>query len=648
MANIDFTDSIYDAQQGSQSAIQFIYDNTIQLFNKEANAFMRNKNEADRAIRDAYVFIFDHLDSLEDTSKFLLWANEVCKNTCISRLSEAGVFNERVPAEAINLGEISPASDYDPQINMNANMSPDYIQECLEAVLSSLPDNQRACAVLWGEGYPINSISRKLGISPVAVNYTLAYTLGNITNSINMLSANGLPLFGMEPIPYFLWLLISYYQFYQPKEAAPGSASSFSNILRTLMPDEASVYSGGYETEEPEPLDDRVQHVTGVEENDSVPVGFDPDDLDLEDFITGGPEKEEEPAEEPLTVPAMDIISPHKEEFRETLKSEEQAPESGAEADRESSGEEEENAAGVIAGESAAAAAGLAEGETVALETVEGTASEEGTSEAAAAVAEGGAAAGEAVQTEEGGKKKHTGLLITLFIILILLILIAVALLFFRDKVNEILGTNLFGTTEVATEPEPETTTEEPTTPEPETETTTEEPTTPEPETTTEEPTTEEVLGPEYNVQIYADGYALAMRSDTTDDAERLLYIPADEEVHIDETRNGWGHTTYDGQDGWIWLEYTKVAGNALVEQPETLLEVPEEYTIGYTEFGNELRTGPGTYYSTFGPIPEGTAIQIEAYYYDSYSNAVWAYTSYEGHHGWVFLYYYDGGYEEY
>lgn len=618
MAIIDFTDSIYDAQQGSQSAIKFIYDNTIQLFSKEANAFMRNKNEADRAIRDAYVFIFDHLDSLEDTSKFLLWANEVCKNTCISRLSEAGVFNERVPAEAINLGEISPAADYDPQINMSANMSPDYIQECLEAVLGSLPDNQRACAVLWGEGYPINSISRKLGISPVAVNYTLAYTLGNITNSVNTLSANGLPLFAMEPIPYFLWLLMSYYQFYQPKDAEPGAASSFSNVLRTLMPEEASVYSGEYVAEEPEYQDSRVMHVTSVEEGSAAKTpasdhDFTGDELDLADFIKGDSsgEKEQEdkaPEEDTPVVPPMDVIKPHETDAAEEQESEDAAEDAGAEeAEEEKKEETKEDSEG----------SEQVKDEKADIDEILGT------------IKDGGSG-------DDGKKKKHTGLIITLIVILVILCLLAAALLFFRDKVNSLLGTNFFSTTQTVTEPE--TTTPEPTTPEPET--TTPEPTT-EPPTTTEAPTEPETPadpGPEFDVRIYADGDALSMKD--VPNGTGLLYIPSDEKVHISEVDGGWGHTSYDGEDGWIWLEYTKVDGNARVQEPETLLETPETFTIGYTEFNNELKTGPGNYFSTFGPIPEGTELTVEAYYTDDYNGAVWAYTSYDGHHGWVFLYY--------
>ncbi len=686
MATIDFTDSIYDAQQGSQNAIRFIYDNTIQLFYKEANAFLRDKRAADIAIRDAYIFIFDHLNSLEDTSKFLLWANEVCKNTCISMLSDAGVFEERVPAEAINLGEISAASDYDAQINMSANMSPDYIQECLEAVLSSLPDNQRACAILWGEGYPIRSISRKLGISPVAVNYTLAYTLGNITNSVNALSANGLPLYAMEPIPYFLWLLMCYYQYYQPGEMVPGSESSFSNILRVLMPGEASVYSGEYAG--PDYYSDgRVKQVTRhTQENagsaDDDFRDFTGEELDISAFIVPDTKEKEVPVPEEETetpAPEMEVFQPHAdadgesaeqaEGSEDTEKKEESSTKEGsdgsdsgtAESNPESTGdaapsEQKEDTDKEEGAEASSAPDTAGSDQSSAEKAAVLSAADDKT----AAVQKGQPSGDETVSrvndsmvddilfgassmtdaSEVKPPRKHTGLIVTLIVIIAILCLLIAAMFLFKDQVNKILGTNLFNTTQVT---EPQTTVPEPATPEPTTpEPTTPEPTTPEP--TTPEPTTEPETvdpGPEFDVTINLGDSALAMHATPTNDNERLLYIPAGEQVHISEVQDGWGRTTYDGETGWIWLEYTKVAGNARVQEPEagTMLEQPEPYVMGLTEFGNELRTMPGSYCASFGPIPEGTEIMVEAYYEDTWAHSMYAYTSYDGHHGWVYLY---------
>jgi len=609
-------------------------------------------------------------------------------------LSDAGVFNERVPAEAINLGEISSASDYDPQINMSASMSPDYIQECLEAILASLPDNQRACAILWGEGYPIRSISRKLGVSPVAVNYTLAYTLGNITNSVNALSANGLPLFSMEPIPYFLWLLMNYYQYYQPSDPLPGSESSFSNILRVLMPGEASVFSadaydsiyhGDYDSKsEPEPVNVSASRAA---EPDTSFAGFTGEELDVSSFIRpesskpdSGFEKKAEPPASDTDTPLPDVVvfDPHKKEVPE-----DDAPEKDpADTAEEGKDQAEESAEGSTGPESGKAPESSDETEKAAAAKPEDDAEETENTDSStikAAGAAGSTEGSDADKTAETAEtaisgmeektnhdkmvddilfgtlsqatsaqdkpKKHTGLIAALIVIIVILCLLIAAMFLFKEQVNKLLGINLFNTTQV-TEPETtlppvveETTTEEPTTEAPTTqEPTTEAPTTEEP--TTEEPTTADP-GPEFDVTINLGDSALAMHATATNDEDRLLYIPAGEQVHISEVQDGWGRTTYDGETGWIWLEYTKVAGNARVQQPEegTMLEQPEPYVMGLTEFGNELRMLPGSYSASFGQIPEGTEIMIEAYWEDTWAHSMYAYTSYDGHHGWVYLY---------
>ena len=72
MGTLDFTDYIYDAQQGSQSAIKFIYDNTLPSFYKEALAFMRNRDDAECAVRDAYIFVLDHLMIRKNQSAFTM------------------------------------------------------------------------------------------------------------------------------------------------------------------------------------------------------------------------------------------------------------------------------------------------------------------------------------------------------------------------------------------------------------------------------------------------------------------------------------------------------------------------------------------------------------------------------------------------
>ena len=202
----------------------------------------------------------------------------------------------------------------------------------------------------------------------------------------------------------------------------------------------------------------------------------------------------------------------------------------------------------------------------------------------------------------------------------------------FRDQVNKVLGDNWFGSSLFATATEEETTTEAVTEPE----TTTEAPTTTVEttveETTTEEPTTEEVFtGTTYNVLIYADGESLSMYSQPTNESVRITYVPSDYEVTVTETQGGWGHINYEGSDGWIWLEFTKVATNGPIQAPDEMLAQTEERTV-IDSIYMDLRLGATVASSSFGTVPAGTVLTIEAYD----ASYTWAYTSYNGHHGWI------------
>ena len=670
MGTIDFTDNIYDAQQGSQSAIKFIYDNTIQLFYKESMVFLRDKADIDAAIRDTYIFIFDHLNTLEDASKFLLWANEVCKNTCIARLKQYGAFDERIPAEAANLGEILPSSDYDQYINTNASMSIDHVRICLEAVLNSLPDNQRACAVLWGEGYPLKSISRKLDMSTIAVNYTLACTLGNITNAVITLGDNGLPLFSMEPIPFFLWLLINFYENYQPEDLAPGAESTFSNILRILMPEEASIFMSDfiYSEAETDSSNGKVKHITGIESeqfkaeapgyseqmysDDNIThvdedAANQPDESDSNDEFDAEAESNAGSAAEDnesifgsssdtaVPAPDMDIYDARKgqlagaDEPDSSEDTEDETPD--AEADETATDETDEISTDETESDAADAGAGIIIGTPA--DVSDGNASSDNLSDEDKAAIDSIIASADEVTADGAAhkKKKNTALIIVLIVVIVILLAL-LAMFIFRDQVNKVLGDNWFGSSLFATATEEETTTEAVTEPE----TTTEAPTTTiettVEETTTEEPTTEEVFtGTTYNVLIYADGESLSMYSQPTNESVRITYVPSDYEVTVTETQGGWGHINYEGSDGWIWLEFTKVATNGPIQTPEEMLAQTEERTV-IDSIYMDLRLGATVASSSFGTVPAGTVLTIEAYD----ASYTWAYTSYNGHHGWI------------
>ena len=137
----------------------------------------------------------------------------------------------------------------------------------------------------------------------------------------------------------------------------------------------------------------------------------------------------------------------------------------------------------------------------------------------------------------------------------------------------------------------------------------------------------------DYNVNVFETGSeGLALKADANVNAARLAMIPEETPLHIDSyTPNGWGHTTYNGQNGWVALRYTKVNGNVSPAVPSYGFINPTFYkVVGNTEDNSlELRLNPTVESSSFGVVPEDTVVYVEAFVNG------WAYFSYNGHKGW-------------
>ena len=135
-------------------------------------------------------------------------------------------------------------------------------------------------------------------------------------------------------------------------------------------------------------------------------------------------------------------------------------------------------------------------------------------------------------------------------------------------------------------------------------------------------------------VQVYnTDNEGLALKAAPDINASRYLFIPENASIYIDQTSNGWGHTTYMGNTGWVALQYTRIIGSYTASAPSYGYITPATYTVNGTAWeGLELRVDPTISCSTFGPIPEGASVVVSAIIND------WGYTCYNGHYGWANL----------
>ena len=139
-----------------------------------------------------------------------------------------------------------------------------------------------------------------------------------------------------------------------------------------------------------------------------------------------------------------------------------------------------------------------------------------------------------------------------------------------------------------------------------------------------------------FQAKVYdTENEGLALKRAADINSERLLTIPEGKEIRIDSISGNWGHTSYNGYTGWVYLKYIKVTTDYTAEKPAYgWIETTKYYVTGTGNEGLQLRTGPTAETSTFGAIPDKAEISVEAI------QGSWAYASYKGVHGWVYTQY--------
>lgn len=140
-----------------------------------------------------------------------------------------------------------------------------------------------------------------------------------------------------------------------------------------------------------------------------------------------------------------------------------------------------------------------------------------------------------------------------------------------------------------------------------------------------------------YTVSVYdTDGEGLSLKQSPDINSTRYLVIPENTNLQIDQvTDTGWGHTTWNGYSGYVYLKYTRIIGPGTVQTPSYGYITAAPYVI-YNTWGEglELRCRPTTASSTFGPVYDGTIVYVQAI------EGGWAYVSYNGLNAWCYMEY--------
>lgn len=129
-----------------------------------------------------------------------------------------------------------------------------------------------------------------------------------------------------------------------------------------------------------------------------------------------------------------------------------------------------------------------------------------------------------------------------------------------------------------------------------------------------------------YAPGIYSLNDDMNLRQSASLNAAVLTVIPSGTVVLVDKVNGEWGHTTHEGKEGWMSLNFSTVIGDA--ESKYLIGKYRTDYNMNFRSTAAELDN------NIVGMIPLGTVITVTEI------SGTWGKTTYGGKTGWVSLVY--------
>lgn len=157
-------------------------------------------------VQDAYLTAYTQLEQLQDPAKFQPWLNMIVANKCRDYLKK------KRPTLFSEMGnEDGPQLDWEDDREYNLpeqHLDREETSRIVAELINALPEEQRLCVLLYyQEEMSVSEIAQALQVSDGTVKSRLNYARKKVADKVRELEKKGTKLYGLSPIPFFIWLL---------------------------------------------------------------------------------------------------------------------------------------------------------------------------------------------------------------------------------------------------------------------------------------------------------------------------------------------------------------------------------------------------------------------------------------------------------
>ena len=197
------------AKEGKEQGYNFLYMQTYQKNYYVAFQYMKQEDIAQDVLQDAYCKAFNNLKQLQDAEKFPSWMARIVTTTALDALKKRKIilFSQlQKEDDEISMEEMleDERTDTQPELAIDQKETQRLVQEMID----TLSEEQKMCIMMYYiEEMSVKEIAQTLDVSENTVKSRLNYGRKNIEAKVLELEKKGTKLYGLAPIPFFLYLL---------------------------------------------------------------------------------------------------------------------------------------------------------------------------------------------------------------------------------------------------------------------------------------------------------------------------------------------------------------------------------------------------------------------------------------------------------
>lgn len=206
-----YREAINLARAGEERGYGFLYEKTYKSKYYLALQYMKNEEEAEDVLQEAYIKAFSKLDTLENPEAFQGWLGMIVANTAKNMLAKKRplLFSDLAVDDEGETFEYQIEDD-DLEVQPELSYTRQETKELVHELIDSLSEEQRLCILMFHiEGISISEIARTMDCSENTVKSRLNYGRKNLRMKAEDLQKKGYKLYSVAPLPLFLMLLRS-------------------------------------------------------------------------------------------------------------------------------------------------------------------------------------------------------------------------------------------------------------------------------------------------------------------------------------------------------------------------------------------------------------------------------------------------------